>query len=340
MTPDSVARKAAKRAEQRARAAQRAAEWWHDWSQTESGPDWTGQSTTAWVEASPSALRPAPPTTPPAPPAYPPTHWERSAGAVAQPGAVAAPPAAPPAPPAYQPKARPRATSATSATGTAGAARERLHSTERSRSPVRLRSTDSPPPMRARGSSPRSRARSRWSDRAPQTAPHQPLETALPPKPIPPAQISIALISCSSETKVDNVEATYDVRLFHDPNSHHSLRMHDGRHYGIQQGIMKNHPDAFKSLVAAVLDEIRLCVDEGEDKLAFCFFCNRGRHRSVATAELLCSLLRAEGFTRTRTEHLDLGNRPCQVPRCRDCWGAPTSETKRMLQEITRSLLG
>ncbi|MFM7979140.1 MAG: hypothetical protein ACKPKO_07465 [Candidatus Fonsibacter sp.] len=97
---------------------------------------------------------------------------------------------------------------------------------------------------------------------------------------------------------------------FNNPDATPPLKNHDGHHPIIQPHLSNSHwPSA--------QEQVKRCVRRAEMNnqahLLLSFRCNRGRHRSVAAAEIVSALLRATG-RRSHAEHvaLDFGT----APRC------------------------
>lgn len=150
----------------------------------------------------------------------------------------------------------------------------------------------------------------------------------------PIGSLSISFCSHGDQTTVPCCTATFNVKELKDPESY-SYRQHDGRHPKIQQCLIKGHTVAIKSLLKQV-EEI-VCEEhaKGVTNIRISFMCRQGRHRSVAVAELATAFLRNLGYM-SKSEHLDLANRPCSVHGCRSCYGGPTPATLKMLFAAVR----
>jgi hypothetical protein len=79
----------------------------------------------------------------------------------------------------------------------------------------------------------------------------------------------------------------FDVRAFTDNRSHH-----DGRNIRIQESLIEHHLDNFRSLLADIKAELKRAAAT-EEVTTLHFYCNHGKHRSVAACELLAAVVRS-----------------------------------------------
>jgi hypothetical protein len=101
-----------------------------------------------------------------------------------------------------------------------------------------------------------------------------------------------------------------DVRNFHDPPT-----THDGRNEIVWQKIFTNHPDVFTLLCRRVKEVMR---ESRQATLVLSFYCNGGKHRSVACAELFGAIATSFGLE-TEVVHKSLEfhrNRGCACSGC------------------------
>jgi hypothetical protein len=109
----------------------------------------------------------------------------------------------------------------------------------------------------------------------------------------------------------------FEVRHFRGPHADRELRTHDGRNTRIQDGLVGVHRYKFHVLAKRVTAIVRDAVKSRRRGVAFAFRRNRGKHRSVATAELMAAVF-ATKFWNVVIEHVALdrwGNR-CRCEAC------------------------
>ena len=89
---------------------------------------------------------------------------------------------------------------------------------------------------------------------------------------------------------------------------------HDGRNHSVQQRILEKHLEKLRGLMRDVKKEMQASV---ETTYALNLWCNHGKHRSVASAELFATVFQAMGKT-VELDHKSLRvHRRCCL--CRDC---------------------
>ena len=114
--------------------------------------------------------------------------------------------------------------------------------------------------------------------------------------------------------------ARFDVRWMPDPNFR-VLRQHTGRNFQIQRGLIEQHPEELRELVRSVREVIEGARSHGGEGVRIGLMCRRGRHRSVAVAELLGALWAADGIP-TTVRHIELDRHrhlQCSVVGCSQC---------------------
>ena len=109
----------------------------------------------------------------------------------------------------------------------------------------------------------------------------------------------------------------YDVRDFRDPNADQATRRHDGRNRRIQDGLVGAHRYKFMLLVRAVCRDVRAAIQARRRGIAVAFWCNHGKHRSVAAAELMAGVFTLT-FAKVTIEHisLDYYDNKCKCNEC------------------------
>ena len=109
----------------------------------------------------------------------------------------------------------------------------------------------------------------------------------------------------------------FEVRQFRDPDADRELRAHDGRNPRIQQGLVGLHKYNFHVLAKQVAATVRDAIKRRRRGVALAFWCNHGKHRSVATAELMAAVF-ATKFHNVVIEHvaLDYWRNRCRCQAC------------------------
>ena len=110
----------------------------------------------------------------------------------------------------------------------------------------------------------------------------------------------------------------YDVRAFKDPK-YSEVCSHDGRNCVIQKRFLDHD-----LLVKDLLQAVSTALNSGNTHLGF--YCNAGRHRSVAATELVGGILTHHGYE-VQKFHLELDACPhkrCQRDPCYSCRATPT----------------
>jgi len=120
---------------------------------------------------------------------------------------------------------------------------------------------------------------------------------------------------------VEGVDLQVDVRRFRDP-AVGPLVEHDGRHPEIMTRLVQHRdfPDFIarvRGLIVRKLSELGVgkSPSDGADEvtLRFAFYCNAGRHRSVAGAYLLAHIAQAVGFGKVTLRHASLVKCGCTM---------------------------
>jgi hypothetical protein len=122
---------------------------------------------------------------------------------------------------------------------------------------------------------------------------------------------------CTSHDESYGEAVYYDVRDFRDPNADQNVRRHDGRNRHIQEGLVGAHRYKFMLLVRAVVRDVQAAIRARKRGVAVAFWCNHGKHRSVAAAELMAGVMTSK-FVNVTIEHVSLdyyGSR-CKCNEC------------------------
>ena len=108
-----------------------------------------------------------------------------------------------------------------------------------------------------------------------------------------------------------------DVRGFRDPKSRTS---HDGRHPDVV--IPFSRHENFPLLVVEVKNIVQEKLKTGADIISICFWCDHGKHRSVAAATIFGHVLSSKlNAVRSRIRHLTQEMRCSRHWRtCKECW--------------------
>lgn len=101
--------------------------------------------------------------------------------------------------------------------------------------------------------------------------------------------------------------ARFDVREFRDSPSNH-----DGRHYGIQESLLCKE---YKFLMLCSRVKAHMRRHRG-DRCSLAFYCNRGKHRSVAVAEIMFSLVSSLADCEIEHVSLDYHKHGCNCGAC------------------------
>ena len=109
----------------------------------------------------------------------------------------------------------------------------------------------------------------------------------------------------------------YDVREFKDPDADQSVRRHDGRNRRIQSGLVGAHRYKFMLMVRNVVRDVREALLAGKKGVAVAFWCNHGKHRSVACAEVMAGCV-LNKFVNVTIEHISCAfyDMHCRCPEC------------------------
>ena len=106
-----------------------------------------------------------------------------------------------------------------------------------------------------------------------------------------------------------------DVTMFRDPKSDYKVREHSGKDATIVKRFVEhNKGRSFRQLMKKFVELIQNyirdnvdCLDGNLKPLSICFWCNRGKHRSVAAAHLavqVCPFSLDDDGNRRKTEHV------------------------------------
>ena len=120
----------------------------------------------------------------------------------------------------------------------------------------------------------------------------------------------------------------FDARCFYDPNR----RCHAGWQPEIIHGVVSKN--MFRRWLKGVRSRIKLALKEDVVVPVFLFYCNKGRHRSVATATVVGHILVKEGVHVWRV-HLAQSSwfrGACGCVRCPECTG-PNELKDRALEK-------
>ena len=93
-----------------------------------------------------------------------------------------------------------------------------------------------------------------------------------------------------------------------------NLKHHDGHHPQIQGRVLARYSAEVGGILRRIQRAIRACEDSGQGECNIGFQCNAGRHRSVAVAELVGTLVQQKGY-RARVEH-----RALAMESWKRCW--------------------
>eukprot|EP00933_Yihiella_yeosuensis_P048754 TRINITY_DN4510_c0_g1_i6.p1 TRINITY_DN4510_c0_g1~~TRINITY_DN4510_c0_g1_i6.p1 ORF type:complete len:277 (-),score=53.92 TRINITY_DN4510_c0_g1_i6:756-1550(-) len=129
-------------------------------------------------------------------------------------------------------------------------------------------------------------------------------------------------------------DCSFDVRHLRDPEVG-DLKFHDGRHPEIAYRLVRHtgFQRVMGQIRAQLAEKLRQALDsQSTDKIRIGIYCSQGRHRSVATADLLHSILEKEGF-QSEVEHCTFW-RPCH---CRICDTNPRSGSRTLAMNMAHA---
>ena len=117
----------------------------------------------------------------------------------------------------------------------------------------------------------------------------------------------------------------FDVRFFDDPDAG-SLRSHCGTHPEIMERFVLNQH--FKALLLAVKRRLHAIAQQGHDTVRLIFYCNKGKHRSVAAGTLFGRCMDADGVCLRRGGHYHITPlaEVCACRLCHACRDGPQSQ--------------
>ena len=113
----------------------------------------------------------------------------------------------------------------------------------------------------------------------------------------------------------------YDVRCFHDPHSSKKHSRHIGFHPGIIKQLVDSDSPDFGPWLLRVRDELLNALLNDKHPPVFVFYCNAGRHRSVAASEIVKYCLEQDNRMRINVWHFaqQFWHRSTCEGKCRVC---------------------
>ena len=113
----------------------------------------------------------------------------------------------------------------------------------------------------------------------------------------------------------------YDLRSFHDPHSSKELCKHVGFHPEIIRQLVDSESPDFKQWLKRIRDELWDALLNDEHRPVFVFYCNGGRHRSVAAEEIVKYCLEEDNRMHINVWHFaqQFWHRSTCEGRCRVC---------------------